>query len=243
MELKGKKVLVTGGTGFIGRHLVKRLVEERCKVASLSEKPQLGIIKKDLVKDDLSDISGFDVVFHLAGSTDLRAIEENPEIAFNSNVTGTFRLLEALRKYNKNLEKFIFLSSSSVYGDAKVPVKEDSELKPVGFYGMSKLLAENICVNYRDTYGMPIIIVRAFNVYGPGMNEFSLIPKAIKTILKNDKFNVYNEEVTRDFIFIQDLIDGLINVSTKAKLDTYNIGSGQETKIGDLIKEIQKGIK
>lgn len=177
-EVKGKKILVTGGAGFIGSHLVDRLsvcndvvVLDNLSSGSLSNlensKSRIAVVKGDvldkrLVKDVMN---GVEIVFHLAGKVDVAESIAKPLLYMNTNVIGTCNVLDACR--DLPMDRFVFASSAAVYGDAGVgAVDEKYALNPMSPYGVSKAFAEECCLLYHRIYGVPTVILRYFNVYG-----------------------------------------------------------------------------
>jgi UDP-glucose 4-epimerase len=179
-----KAVLVTGGAGFIGSHIVDRLVNEGFRVrvidnlssGRLENLRHLGdsieVIIGDLKRseDALRAVDGVDSVFHFAANPEVRVSTTNPEIHFNENIVATFKLLEAMRR--RGVKEIIFASSSSVYGEPEeIPVDEDAPLRPVSVYGASKAACESLIHAYSKLYSIKAVILRYANVVGPRLRH------------------------------------------------------------------------
>jgi UDP-glucose 4-epimerase len=184
------RVLVTGGAGFIGSHLVDRLVDEAYDVRVIDNlyggkleniERHIKSGKVDFVKGDIRDASlvkeslvDVDAVFHLAAIISVPFSISNPELTFDVNLVGTLNLLNACSE--KNVSKFVFVSSCAVFGDTKIlPVNENTTTNPISPYAESKLLAERDCLNFQQRGLLQSVVLRFFNVYGPrqGMNDYS----------------------------------------------------------------------
>src|SRR3989344_4413566 len=226
------KILVTGGTGFIGTHLVDKLIELGHNVIVLSNKEGKKINKKakytkgDITKkeDVEKAMIGCNAVFHLASLINARSSDQK-EIQ-RVNILGSKNVFSAA---NKNKCKIIFTSSAAVYGDV-YSAKEDSHCKPLSDYGRSKLEGEKLLD--KNSF-----IVRLFNVYGPGgkgaVNIFC------ENIMENKPVNIYGNGLqTRDFVYVSDVVDALILGMKNNGI--YNVGSGTEINVKELIEKIEK---
>lgn len=249
---KYKKVLVTGGAGFIGSHLVERLLKEGCRVTvidDLSEGKWKNLPKhRNLIKHKrtiLGNISklvaGNDVIFHLAALPRLRKSLDEPRRTHNVNVDGTLNLLLAAKE-NK-VKRFIFASSSSVYGDQdRLPLTEDMKPNPPVPYSLHKLTGEEYCKMFSDLWGIGTVSLRYFNVYGPRMNPDSpyanLLPKFIK-IMSQNKTPVINGtgRHSRDFTHVSDVIDAtLLAAASRVTGEVFNIGYGESISVNEVVK-------
>jgi len=245
------RILVTGGAGFIGSHLTKRLIEKgydvivldnlsRGKVDNISQVMQtIDFIKGDIRDYELIDrlIKNIDVVIHLAALSRVQPSIENPELCFDINVKGTEIIARICSKYNK---KLIFASSREVYGTPKyLPVDEGHSLNPENPYGTSKVAAESIIRAYSKCYGLEYIILRLANVYGP--RDFDrVIPIFINKALKNEKLVVYGKDKILDFIYISDVVSAFIKaLEINERNLILNVGSGIGTKLIDLAELIK----
>ncbi|MFH1760512.1 MAG: GDP-mannose 4,6-dehydratase [bacterium] len=259
MDLKNKNCLVTGGAGFIGSHLVDKLIERGAKVKvfdNLSNgklenirhhrrnsrfKFTKGSVNKQAdVADCLKDT---DLVFHLA-CLGVRHSIKKPLENHKVNAEGTLIVLEAAKK--QAIEKFIYCSSSEVYGTAQyVPMPEEHLTRPKTVYGAGKLAGEAYARAYHDTYNMNVTIIRPFNTFGPRSHyegdagEF--IPKAIIRALNKKNIVIFGDgRQTRDFTYVEDTAKGLISAAICDSTcgGTYNIGSNIEISIMDIAKKI-----
>jgi nucleoside-diphosphate-sugar epimerase len=249
--------LVTGCAGFIGSNLTDKLLDLGHKVIGidcftdyysrdLKESNISNALKNSnfkLIEDDISKNDAFpevDYVFHLAAQAGVRTSwGKSFEIYTRNNIEATQKLLE-FYKYT-NLKKFVYSSSSSVYGDAELPMKEDSLLKPVSPYGTSKLAAENLCYLYWKNYNVPIISLRYFTVYGPRQRPDMAIHKFIKAILDNEQIIIYGDGAqTRDFTYIDDVVNAnLLAAESEINGEVFNIGGGNRITVNSLIAEIE----
>lgn len=255
--MKYKKVIVTGGAGFIGSHLTKRLLDEGCKVTvidDLSEgkwsnlpknNPNLIKIKASILDDLEKVIAGNDVIFHLAAIPRLQRSVAEPWQTHVANVDGTLKLLIAAR--NQKVKRFIFSSSSSVYGNKnKTPFTENMTPDPIVPYSLQKNVSENYCKMFAELWGLGTVSLRYFNVYGPNMNPDSpyanLLPKFIK-LMSNDKIPQINGDGkhSRDFTFISDVVNANILAAEKDITgEIFNIGSGNNISVNQVVKILNK---
>lgn len=249
------KVLVTGGAGFIGRHLVMGLIENRHHVvvfdnlSNTSEK-MLSFISGEFsfVKADITDynqisvaVSGVDLVIHLAAIISVKDSVNNPEKTRHVNVTGTENLIKACVK--NNVKNLIAVSSAAVYGDspsAKDSLNEKSETKPTSPYGESKLEMEDLVKRYSASNSINSVILRFFNVYGPGHSDeyAGVISKFAQNIEEERPLVIYGDGLqTRDFVNIQDVIDSIRHTISRMegkRSSTYNIAAGKSVTIQHL---------
>lgn len=221
------KILVTGDTGFVGKHLVKRLRELNHEVVGFSLDKGKDVRNYSEIE---KSIKNKDAVIHLAAQTDVRKSFEDPKLDYEVNYQGTKNIVKACERFGTRL---VFTSSAAVYGNSiDIPTREDSPKLPVSFYGLHKLLAEKECEHTNS------FIVRPFNIYGQGghgaINKFT-------ELIKNDKEMVlFNDgSHTRDYVYIDDVILAFI-VGLKSKPGTYNIASGKETSLKTVIDAISK---
>lgn len=266
------KIIVTGGAGFIGSHLIDRLLLDKHEVISIDNFDNFYDIseKKNNISDhfsfksfsfyegDIADklflsniISAFspEVIIHLAARAGVRPSILSPEKYFEVNVTGTSTLLEALK--NCNIRKFIFASSSSVYGlNSKIPFcEEDATMNPASPYAASKIAGEAICHSFNNVYGLNTIVLRFFTVYGSRQRPDLAIRKFIKKILNHEEITMYGDGSTsRDYTHVSDIVSGIIsaiNHHNNKGFEIYNLGNSSPLKLIDLIKAIEKntGIK
>ena len=251
MRIKNKKILVTGGAGFIGSHLVDELVKEnKVRVIdnfSIGSEKNLEQAKKSrnlkIIKGDITDlptvkkaISDIDIVFHLA-ALGVRESINDPFSVHQVNALGTLNLLLEARK--NNIERFIYVSSSEVYGTANyVPMDENHPLNPETIYGASKLAGEMYAFSYFRTYRFPSVVIRPFNTYGL-RSHFEgpygeVIPRFVIRALNNLPPIVFGDgKQTRDFTYVTDTVDGIVSASQNDKLvgEVVNIAYGKERRI------------
>ncbi len=255
------KVLVTGGAGFIGSHIVDRLLKEGCEVTVIdnlstgkmqniarhkSEK-EFHFIQGDIRNFNLvkEAVKGVDAVFHEAAIVSVPFSIEDPMGTNDVNVGGTLNVLKAC--LNSNVKRFIYSSSTAVYGDTeKLPIKEDSVPQPISPYGASKLAAEGYVNAFYRVYGLETVCLRYFNVYGPrqAYNPYSgVITIFINRLLDDQPPIIYGDgEQTRDFINVQDVIEANILALERenAAGQTFNIATGVATTINQLAKLLQE---
>jgi len=250
--LNNKRILVTGGMGFIGRHLVNKLLEMNNEVTiidlSVAEikffknKKKLKIIEGDLTnKDQLDKLKNipFNYIFHLASGASVPNSVKDPELDFFSTAYATLKILQiALRK---EVEKFIYLSTVSVYDiNNKMPIDENAQIKVSSPFGASKLAGESYCYAFNRSYGLNTNVIRLFNAFGPGMNKYFIHDMINKFINNPQKVEVLGDgNQVRDYLYIDDVVDAIILVAEKGSAgDDYNLGSGQPFKVIDIVKKI-----
>lgn len=248
--MKSGKILVTGGNGFIGKHLVNRLVGLGHQVtvldnfsASQENDPSSKI---EMINIDISDPALVKTIMKIRPQTVYHLAADNRVIGsvesiLKSNVVGTFNVLEACRQ--AGIKQFIFTSSAAVYGDSReLPIKETWPTRPISAYGISKLTDELYCQLFKVSFISTIF--RFANVYGPGQNssaEGGVVAIFIKRILEGSSVIVYgNGRQTRDFVFVGDVVDALVAALAKPIAATLNIGSNWPTSIMHLVKTIEK---
>ena len=252
------KALVTGCAGFIGSHLVDKLLEQEYEVigmdcftdyyaSKIKEANISNALKSrdfEFIEEDILNMEKFpdvDYVFHLAAQAGVRASwGESFEIYTRNNIETTQKLLEFYK--DRNLTKFIYASSSSVYGDAELPMKEHSLLKPVSPYGVTKLAGENLCYLYWKNYNVPTVSLRYFTVYGPRQRPDMATHKFVRAILKGDEITIFGDGIqTRDFTFVDDVVKANILAAESDSVgEIFNIGGGSRISVSNLINEIEK---
>lgn len=230
--MKDKSILITGGRGFIGNHLFRALSENNdVKIFDIVDGKD--VKNFDLLKKELKNV---DVVFHLAGLISVEESMRNPLGYIENNIIGSYNVLKAALE--NNVKKVVFASSAAVYGDyPENPKKEDMHLIPKSPYAFSKVAAERFMENFNNN-GLSTISLRFFNIYGPEQkidsSYASVIPIFITKALRNENLIIYgNGKQTRDFIYIEDIINALILASEKGS-GVFNIGSGKPTSINEL---------
>jgi len=259
---KPSKVIVTGGSGFIGSHLVDYLLHQDIDVvvfdnfSSGTEKnlmfarnsKQLCVVKMDLTKNKLNSrlFEDADIIFHLAASLGVKYATRHPSTVLMKNLIGVCRLFNICIR--SGVKRLVFASSSEVYGNCEQsPVSESFPLSPISSYGMSKMTGESLCKASYDEFGLQSCIIRYFNVYGPRQDTRTrswVVPNFICNALLNKSIMIHGRGTqTRDFTYVDDAIKGTYLVSTRGigNADAYNIGTGEETSINELaalVKEI-----
>ncbi len=260
-------ILVTGGAGFIGSHLCERLLSNGVKVICLDNfdsfydpnikiKNVEGIGKKfpdlfELVTGDIRNpehLKGafqknrIDFVVHLAARAGVRPSIADPLLYQDVNIRGTIILLETCKE--NGIKKFIFASSSSVYGEnQRVPFTEkDLDIQPISPYGATKRAGELLCYSYHHLYGMNIACLRIFTAYGPRQRPEMAIHKFTRLIEQGEKIPMYGDGFSRrDYTYIDDLIDGILSVIHHHKgFEIYNLGESQTTSLKELIRLIEE---
>ncbi|HJY98727.1 MAG TPA: SDR family NAD(P)-dependent oxidoreductase [Patescibacteria group bacterium] len=257
------KILITGGAGFIGSHLARKLLnkgetvvvidnfdpfypasEKRKNISDLVKNRKFKLIKADIQEGsrikNIFKKEKFDYVIHLAAKAGVRPSMLNPKAYIKTNILGTLNLLESSKE--NRVKNFIFGSSSSVYGErSKVPFSEkDKTDSPISPYGFTKLAGEKLCFVYHHLYGLPVICLRFFTVYGPAQRPDLAIRIFIKLISKGKPVDMYGDgSTTRDYTFIDDIVDGIAR-SYKKKMDfeIINLGNSSPVRLKDLIRLI-----
>ncbi len=261
------KILVTGGAGFIGRWVVKSLLEKECNVyvidnLSLGKKENLQEFQdnpylKDIVIGDIRDKqllsklfkSNFDACIHMASSVVIQRSIDNPAGTFSVDLEGTFNILEEARRTNT---KIIFVSTGMVYDAASCSTKisEDHATKPSSPYSGAKLAAENLVMAYHFTYGLPVVILRPFNTYGPFQEPYGHLKGVVSIFIQRNLqgkiLNVYGDgNQTRDLLYVTDCADFIVRaaLSDKVNGEIINAGFGEDISINDLALMIAKDPK
>jgi len=253
--LEGKRIVVTGGAGFIGSHLVDALVPgndvtvlddfssgrmenllgsagHRIVHGSVTRPSQLGLV-----------LRGADVVFHLAARPSVPGSVADPRGSARVNLDGTLNVLEAAR--DAGVGKVVFSSSCAVYGDASPPVKETALPRPKSPYAIQKLAAEHYCQNFHELHGLGTVCLRYFNVFGPrqdpGSQYAAVVPVFFRDLLQKGNVTVYGDgEQTRDFIFVDDVVRANLLAAERNGADgaVLNIATGKGTSVNTLAREI-----
>mgnify|MGYP000934298393 FL=1 len=259
MNLKNKKILITGSDGFIGSHLTEALVRMGCNVRAvvyynsfnswgwLDESPEE--IKKELnvFAGDVRDphgmknaMQGCDVVFHLAALIAIPYSYHSPDTYVDTNIKGTLNILQAARELG--IEKVIHTSTSEVYGTARyVPIDEEHPLQGQSPYSATKIGADQIALSFYRSFDTPVSIIRPFNTYGPRQSARAVIPAIITQIAAGQReLRLGSLHPTRDFSYVNDTVKGFIAVaeSENSLGEVINIGSNYEVSIGDLVQTI-----
>jgi len=254
MRLKNKKVLVTGSDGFIGSHLVEKLVDEGAVVRAfvcynsfnswgwLEALPPERLDSIEVFAGDIRDqgrvhaaLQGMDAVFHLAALIGIPYSYHSPESYVSTNVTGTLNVLLSARAHG--LERVLVTSTSEVYGSARyVPIDEAHPLSPQSPYSATKIAADGLAESFHRSFGLPVVIARPFNAYGPRQSARAVIPTIISQLLNGAVVRLGSLHPRRDFNYVEDIARGMIALAEcdKAIGMTVNIGSGREISMQEL---------
>ncbi|HET7841079.1 MAG TPA: NAD-dependent epimerase/dehydratase family protein, partial [Terriglobia bacterium] len=263
----GRKILVTGGAGFIGSHLLEALLSRGDDVAALdnfddfypssvkhsnlqevSRRGRFRFYEAD-IRDDakLREILAAekpDAVIHLAARAGVRPSIEQPELYTAVNVDGTVNLLSVAR--DSGVSKFIFISSSSVYGaTARVPFVEDQyDLKPLSPYAATKLAGELICYTYSHLFGLRIICLRLFTVYGPRQRPDLAIHKFAALMEAGKPVPLFGDgSSSRDYTFVEDTVGGILSaLEYQTGFDVFNLGNCRPVKLVELVRQLEEAL-
>jgi nucleoside-diphosphate-sugar epimerase len=254
-------VLVTGAAGFIGSHLAEACLERGWRVlavdcfadyydAALKQRnaealrshPRCTFLEADLMELDPAELfAGVDVAFHLAAQAGVRASWGSSfDVYLRQNVAVTQRLLEAAR--GSRLQRFVYASSSSVYGDAEAfPTREDAAPKPVSPYGVTKVACEQLARLYHRNYGVPCVGIRYFTVFGPRQRPDMAFNRLIAATLAGEEFTVFGDGgQTRDFTFVADAVDGTLAAGLRGTPGSlYNLGGGARRSMNDVFATVE----
>jgi UDP-glucuronate 4-epimerase len=265
-----KKFLITGGAGFIGSHLVDRLLAtdverieivddfndfydpsiKRANIREHLNDPRYHISEIDIrdrtALQPLFDSNTFDCVVHLAARAGVRPSLSEPQLYSETNINGTLNLLERARE--SHIEQFVFGSSSSVYGiNAKVPFSEDDPIcQPISPYAATKAAGELLCHTYSHLYGLRCVCLRFFTVYGPRQRPDLAIHKFAKLITQRKPIPVFGDGTTRrDYTYIDDIIDGVMAAIdyNESKYEVINLGESRTVELNELISLLEKELQ
>ena len=223
-----KSVLVTGADGFLGHHILRNLTGHGFDV--LPKRRSDGDITRSTTWDKFP---ASDFLVHLAGLTFVPASWENPTEFVQSNSVSTSHALDFCRK---NKTKMIFLSTYLYSSKLSTPIKETDEIDPANPYALSKFLGEQLCSFYAKQFGVEVIILRPFNVFGSGQNLRFLIPSIISQATKSDEISVLDIRPARDYVFIEDLVDAVHkSITSDLRFGIINVGTGVASTVEQLI--------
>jgi len=250
------RVLITGGCGFVGTNLVARLNADgghQVRVfdnESLGKREFLADLDVEFVHGDLRDadaiaaaVEGMDVVVHLAADTRVIPSIENPRHNFDANVVGTINLLEAMRA--TGVKRLVNASTGgAILGEIEPPVHEEMVPHPLSPYGASKLAVEGYSSAYCASYGFKIVSLRFSNVYGPrSFHKGSVVALYFRQILKGETLTVFGDgSQTRDYVYVVDLVDGIVRAMSAEMSGVYQLGTGIGTPLNDLIQAIRETV-
>jgi len=261
MKLTNKNILVTGAGGFIGSHLVERLVDEGCKVRALVHYNSSGKwgnieilpdqVKKEIeiFPGDITDpfsvkkaVEGCEIVFHLAALIAIPYSYNAPHSYVATNVTGTLNVMEASRQCG--VEKVVHTSTSETYGTAiYTPIDENHPLQGQSPYSASKIGADKIAESYHCSFNLPVATIRPFNTYGPRQSARAVIPTIISQALAGKtRIRIGSLTPVRDFSYVKDTVDGFVKMalSDRSVGELINVGFGAGITIGELAEKIIK---
>lgn len=255
MDWQGRKVLVTGGAGFIGSHLCERLLERGADVRAMVHGNMRGSIGHlaaipaeqrrtlEIVGGNIRDAAfvrdatiGMDTVFHLAAITSVVYSYSNPDETVITNVSGTLNVCNAAR--HENVRRLVHTSSAGVYGGTSgdTPISETHPVRAYNPYTASKLAADNVVESFHLSYELPVTIVRIFNVYGPRIGRFLIIPTIILQLLKGRELKLGSLTPTRNFTYIDDIVDAYLLMAENGNVvgEVVNFGSTRAVTIAEL---------
>jgi len=259
VDLKNKKILVTGASGFIGSHLTEKLVEMGCEVKAFVKynfQNDWGWLEHSKIKDEIEIYTGdirdydavydaasdVDVIFHLAALIGIPYSYVSPLAYIKTNVEGTYNVLQSARQHN--LDRVIVTSTSETYGSAQyVPIDEKHPMVGQSPYSASKISADQLAISYHRSFEMPVTIARPFNTYGPRQSARAIIPTIITQILNGQKeIKLGNLSPTRDFNYVKDTAAGFIALAKSDNTigEITNIGSNFEISMRDTVDLIVK---
>jgi nucleoside-diphosphate-sugar epimerase len=252
--LERKEVLITGGTGFIGLHLTKRLIEEKAIVNIITTKKNTDTsFSKELydnVKIWNADLLDFDSlrkcikqinpkkIFHLAAFVNSDSTIQVSQQCIQTNIQGTMNLLYSLRKVNS--DRFVYVGTSEVYGAGNLPFSEKQPIFPSSPYSITKASGEFFCFFAQKAFNIPVVVLRLSVVYGPNQNPRKLIPYVILCAINGINPVLTKGDQTRDFIYVSDIVEGIIQSSIKDKAigEIINLGSGEQYSIQSVVTRV-----
>ena len=254
----GRPVLVTGAGGFIGGHLVDRLVRDGARVRALvrynsrNQRGTLDWLPPETVRDvevvlgDLSDIesvasvvTGVEVVFHLGAQIAIPYSYVNPRDYIQTNVVGTLNVAQSA--VAAGVERVVHTSTSEVYGTARqVPITEGHPLEPQSPYAASKVAADKLMDSYHRSFGLPVTVLRPFNTYGPHQSARAVIPAIVSQALEGDVLRLGSLEPRRDLTYVTDTVDGFVRAAgaPAAVGRTVQLGTEHDVSVGDLVQAV-----
>ncbi len=257
-----KKILITGGTGFIGSHLAETFIRHGHKVrvfdrynpnynlgnlANSNFKSKIDFVFGDIRDYDsvLNAAKNCDIIFHLAALIGIPYSYKSPLAYIKTNIEGTYNILEAAKKLKT--KKIFITSTSEVYGSAKyLPIDENHPLQPQSPYSASKIAADNISLSFYNAFNLPVNILRPFNVFGPRQSERAIIPSVINQIHKSFDGKIFlgNLYPKREFNYVEDICSAFVKtINLNQYGHVINLGNGYEVSIEDLVKKISKLMK
>ena len=243
-KMKRKKIIVIGGSGDLGQSLIPKLVSDGFDCISISRKSN----RNKLVKNIKCDITNFrklnliinkfkpDIIIHLAGLTGNIACETNPKKAFLTNVFGTLNILKSSIKLKP---KIIFISTGEIYGKTKNKVNENALPKPVNIYGITKMLSENLILNYSTDYKTPAVILRFSYCYDENFTKRGF-SSMFKKAISGEKIQIFGGDQILDLLHFDDAVHAILKSITYNKTEIFNIGSGKSQSLISIINKLKK---
>jgi NAD dependent epimerase/dehydratase len=258
MSVQGRAVLVTGAGGFIGGHLVERLVRDGARVRALvrynsrNERGTLDWLPPDAVREvevvlgELRDIesvgravAGTEIVFHLGAQIAIPYSFINPRDYFETNVLGTLNVAQSALAHD--VSRIVHTSTSEVYGTARqVPITEDHPLEPQSPYAASKIAADKLIDSYHRSFRLPATVLRPFNTYGPRQSARAVIPTIVSQALAGDVLRLGSLDPRRDLTFVTDTVDGFVRaaLAPEAIGRTVQLGTERDVSVGDVVRVV-----
>ena len=260
-----KKIFVSGGGGFIGSHLIEKLVKLGYSVKTILPynidnswgwldysdkqiKKNINVLLGDICDQNLinKETKNYDIILHLAALISIPYSYKSPRSYIDTNIIGTYNLLEAAK--TNNVSFFVNTSTSEVYGSAQyAPIDEKHPLKAQSPYAASKIAADQLTLSYYRSFGLPSMILRPFNTFGPRQSLRAAIPTMItQSIENNNSIKMGNLNTRRDFTYVTDTVQGYINAikfKNNCIGETINLGIGKDFSIGEIFKTIKKVLK
>jgi NAD dependent epimerase/dehydratase len=258
MSVQGRAVLVTGAGGFIGGHLVERLVRDGARVRALvrynsrNERGTLDWLAPEAVRDvevmlgDLRDVesvaravAGTEIVLHLGAQIAIPYSFVNPRDFFETNVLGSLNVAQAAR--DQGVGRVVHTSTSEVYGTARqIPITEDHPLEPQSPYAASKVAADKLMDSFHRSFGLPVTVLRPFNTYGPHQSARAVIPTIVSQALEGDVLRLGSLDPRRDLTYVADTVDGFVRAATapEAVGRTIQLGTERDVSVADIVRVV-----
>jgi dTDP-glucose 4,6-dehydratase len=252
------KILVTGSAGFIGSHLVEELIRQGYNVRAFvryNARNDWGWLQTvsclkniEIYTGDIRDydsvrnaVRGVEVIFHLAALIGIPYSYISPLAYIKTNIEGTYNVLQAARE--EGVQRVVHTSTSEVYGTARyVPINEEHPLQAQSPYAATKIAADQLALSFHRSFGLPVVVVRPFNTFGPRQSARAVIPTIITQVLAGNRtIRLGNLSPTRDFNYVRDTVSGILAVGLSERTvgQVVNIGSGRETSIKELVEQIE----
>lgn len=233
MSLNGKRILVTGSSGFVGRHLVARLQELGSDVLTFDI-----VDGQDIARwEDFEHIDTVDIVYHLAAVVFVPRSQDSPRTTYQTNILGTTNALELCRQRSAR----IIFASSYIYGTPHyLPIDEQHPVHPTNPYARSKVLGELLCEAYQEDYAVPCVVLRPFNIYGEGQARQFLIPEILGQLKTGKEVVLKDLTPRRDFLYIQDAVDAYVKAAEfgGGTYEIFNIGSGESFSVKEIAEKM-----